>query len=400
VAKNHAGAYTAGGRILVFRRIETGDHMTIKLFVPREQAAGERRVALCPPVATKLQALGVEVWLESGAGLQAGFPDNAFANVHLVSAAEGAGSADVVFKVQAPLSVNVAHMKAGSILIGLLNPHRNADVVQALRDRHVTSFAMELVPRISRAQAMDALSSQAAAAGYKAALIAAEKLARFFPMLTTAAGTIRPAKVLVIGAGVAGLQAIATARRLGAMVEGYDVRAAAREQVESLGAKFVDTGVSAEGSGGYARELTAAEKQQQQDVLAKHVAQADAVITTAAIPGRAAPRIISKAMVEAMKPASLIVDLAAESGGNCEVTKPGEDVLLGTVLVSGPLNLPSMLAEHASDMYARNLLNFFTPLVKDGAINIDWNDEVYAKSVLTHDGEIKHEATKKLVESN
>jgi H+-translocating NAD(P) transhydrogenase subunit alpha len=372
--------------------------MAIKLFVPREQATGERRVALCPSVATKLQGLGVEVMLETGAGLSAGFPDHAFSDVKLVSATEGAGTAGVVFKVQAPLPADIAHMKTGSVLIGLLNPYRNGDVVQALRDRRVTSFAMELVPRISRAQAMDALSSQAAAAGYKAALIAAQKLARFFPMLTTAAGTIRPAKVLVIGAGVAGLQAIATARRLGAMVEGYDVRAAAREQVESLGAKFVDTGVSAEGSGGYARELTAEEKQQQQDVLAKHVAQADAVITTAAIPGRSAPRIISKPMVETMKPGSLIVDLAAESGGNCELTKPGEDVLHGYVTVSGPLNLPSMLAEHASDMYARNLLNFFTPLVKDGAISIDWNDEVYARSVVTHDGEIKHEATRKLVE--
>ncbi|HEX6549580.1 MAG TPA: Re/Si-specific NAD(P)(+) transhydrogenase subunit alpha [Gammaproteobacteria bacterium] len=372
--------------------------MAITLFVPKEQAPGERRLALSPPVAVKLRALGAELLLETGAGLNAGFPDDAFANVKPVSAAEGASAADVVFKVQAPAAANVSNMKPGSLLIGLLNPHRNTDVVQALRDRRVTSFAMELVPRISRAQSMDALSSQAAAAGYKAALIAAEKLARFFPMLTTAAGTIRPAKVLVVGAGVAGLQAIATVRRLGAMVEGYDVRAAAREQVESLGAKFVDTGVSAEGSGGYARELTAEEKQQQQTVLAKHVAQADAVITTAAIPGRAAPRILSKVMVEAMKPGAVIVDLAAESGGNCELTRPGEDVLHGHVTISGPLNLPSMLAEHASDMYARNLLNFFAPLVKDGAISIDWNDEVYAKSVLTHDGEIRHEPTKKLIE--
>ncbi|HEX5340476.1 MAG TPA: Re/Si-specific NAD(P)(+) transhydrogenase subunit alpha [Gammaproteobacteria bacterium] len=374
--------------------------MAIRLFVPKELAAGERRVALSPPVTVKLQALGIDVSLESGAGLSAGFPDTAFVNVQLVSAAEGAAGADVVFKVQAPSPENIARMKAGSVLVGLLNPHLHLDAVRALRDRKLTSFAMELVPRISRAQSMDALSSQAAAAGYKAALIAAEKLARFFPMLTTAAGTIRPAKVLVIGAGVAGLQAIATARRLGAMVEGYDVRAAAREQVESLGAKFVDTGVSAEGSGGYARELTAEEKQQQRDALAKHVAQADAVITTAAIPGRAAPRILDRAMVEAMKPGAVIVDLAAESGGNCELTNPGEDVLHGTVLISGPLNLPSLLAEHASDMYARNLLNFFTPLVKDGAISIDWNDEVYAKSVLTHDGEIKHEPTRKLVEQS
>ena len=373
--------------------------MPIQLFVPKEQAPGERRVALSPPVAAKLKSLGAELLLESGAGTAAGFPDALFTDARFVSAADGAANADVVFKVLAPLPANIARMRPASVLIGLLNPHRNLESVKALRDRKITSFAMEFVPRISRAQAMDALSSQAAAAGYKAALLAAEKLGRFFPMLTTAAGTIRPAKVLVIGAGVAGLQAIATTRRLGAMVEGYDVRTAAREQVESLGAKFVDTGVSAEGTGGYARELTVEEKQKQQDTLAKHVAQADAVITTAAIPGHAAPRIISKVMVEAMKPGAVIVDLAAESGGNCELTKPGEDLWHGHVLVSGPVNLPSLLAEHASDMYARNLLNFFTPMIKDGAIHIDWNDEVYAKSVLTHDGVIKYEPTRKLVES-
>jgi len=276
--------------------------MPIQLFVPREQATGERRVAMSPPVAAKLKLLGVALLIQPGAGDAAGFPDSLFKDAQQVDAAKGAATADVVFKVLAPAPANIARMQAGSVLIGLLNPHQNLDAVKALRDRKITSFAMELVPRISRAQAMDALSSQAAAAGYKAALLAAEKLGRFFPMLTTAAGTIRPAKVLVIGAGVAGLQAIATARRLGAMVEGYDVRAAAREQVESLGAKFVDTGVSAEGTGGYARELTAEERQKQQDALAKHVAQADAVITTAAVPGRVAPRIISKAMVERMKP--------------------------------------------------------------------------------------------------
>lgn len=372
--------------------------MAIKLFVALDQTPGERRVALCPPVAAKLKTLGVDILLQPGAGEQAGFPDALFPGVTFLQPAEAIPQADVVFRVTPPPVANIPKMRAGSILVSFLQPHREPERFQALRDARVTAFSMELVPRISRAQAMDALSSQAAAAGYKAALIAAEKLARFFPMLTTAAGTIRPAKVLVIGAGVAGLQAIATARRLGAMVEGYDVRAAAREQVESLGAKFVDTGVSAEGSGGYARELTAEEKQKQQDVLAKHVAQADAVITTAAIPGRPAPKIVSRAMVKAMKPGALVVDLAAESGGNCELTQPGEDVLHGHVTVAGPLNLPSMLAEHASDMYARNLLNFFTPLVKDGAINIDWNDEVYAKSAVTHDGKIVHGPTKKLVE--
>lgn len=372
--------------------------MAIKLFVAKEIAPGERRVAMTPPVVPKLRALGVELMLQPGAGERAGLPDAAFGADALLEPQVAIPQAEVVFRVTPPPVENIPRMQKGSVLITFLQPHKEPERFKALRDAHVTSFAMELVPRISRAQAMDALSSQAAAAGYKAALLAAEKLARFFPMLTTAAGTIRPAKVLVVGAGVAGLQAIATAKRLGAMVEGYDVRAAAREQVESLGAKFVDTGVSAEGTGGYARELTAEEKQRQQDALAKHVAQADAVITTAAIPGRAAPKIISKAMVDAMKPGAVIIDLAAETGGNCELTHAGEDLMHGHVLVSGPLNLPSMLAEHASDMYARNLLNFFTPIVKDGKLAIDWNDEVYAKSVVTHDGKIMNEATRKLVE--
>ncbi len=374
--------------------------MAIKLFVPLERSGNERRVALCPPVAVKLKALGVELMLEPGAGDTAGFPDRLFPDARLIAAADAIPLADLVFRVTTPPIAKVPRMRAGSVLVAFLSPHKDPDRIKALRDARVTSFSMELVPRISRAQAMDALSSQAAAAGYKAALLAAEKLGRFFPMLTTAAGTIRPAKVLVVGAGVAGLQAIATARRLGAMVEGYDVRAAAREQVESLGAKFVDTGVSAEGTGGYARELTVEEKQKQQDALAKHVALADAVITTAAIPGRPAPKILTRAMVEAMKPGALVMDLAAETGGNCELTQPGEDIWHGPVLVSGPLNLPSLLAEHASDMYSRNLLNFFTPMVKDGTIHIDWNDEVYAKSVVTHDGKIMHEPTRKLVEGN
>lgn len=374
--------------------------MAIKLFVPLERSGNERRVALCPPVAAKLKTLGVELMLEPGAGDTAGFPDRLFPDAHLIGHADAIPLADLVFRVTPPPLANIPRMRAGSVLVAFLAPHKDPDRIKELRDARVTAFSMELVPRISRAQAMDALSSQAAAAGYKAALLAAEKLGRFFPMLTTAAGTIRPAKVLVVGAGVAGLQAIATARRLGAMVEGYDVRAAAREQVESLGAKFVDTGVSAEGSGGYARELTAEEKQKQQDALAKHVAQADAVITTAAIPGRPAPKILSRAMVEAMKPGALVMDLAAETGGNCELTRPGEDIWHGPVLVSGPLNLPSLLAEHASDMYSRNLLNFFTPMVKDGKIAIDWNDEVYAKSVVTHDGKIMHEPTRKLVEGS
>ncbi|MDX1443508.1 MAG: NAD(P) transhydrogenase subunit alpha, partial [Gammaproteobacteria bacterium] len=252
----------------------------------------------------------------------------------------------------------------------------------------VTAFSVERIPRISRAQSMDALSSQAACAGYRCALIAADSLHRFLPMLTTAAGTIRPAKVLVIGAGVAGLQAIATAKRLGAMVEGFDVRSATREQVESLGAKFVDTGITAEGEGGYARELTEEEKQKQNEVLADHIAQADAVITTAAIPGRPAPKIIDAKTVERMKPGSVIVDLAAETGGNCELTKAGETVEHGNCRVIGPVNVPSQLAEHASEMYSRNLFNFISPWFEGEEFHIDFDDEVYAKSVVTRDGKV------------
>jgi NAD(P) transhydrogenase subunit alpha len=279
-----------------------------------------------------------------------------------------------------------------------MQAYANPDLVRALCERGITSFAMELVPRISRAQSMDALSSQAAVAGYKAALIAANSLERFLPMLTTAAGTIRPAQVLVIGAGVAGLQAIATAKRLGAVVEAYDVRSATKDQVKSLGAKFVETGVSAEGSGGYARELTAEEKLKQQEVLDARIAASDAVISTASVPGRAAPRIVSKSAVERMKAGSVIVDIAAEQGGNCELTQAGETVVHNGVKVIGPLNLPASLPYHASEMYARNLFNLMKPALPKGELTIDWNDEVFAGAVLTHDGQIKHEATRKAVE--
>jgi NAD(P) transhydrogenase subunit alpha len=267
--------------------------------------------------------------------------------------------------------------------------------VKALQERGITSFAMEFVPRISRAQSMDALSSQAAIAGYKAVLIAADNLQKFLPMLTTAAGTIRPSGVLIIGAGVAGLQAIATARRLGAVVEAYDVRSATKEQVKSLGAKFVDTGVSADGAGGYARELTDEEKAKQQEVLDSRIAAVDAVVATAAVPGRPAPKIISRAAVERMRPGSVIVDIAAEQGGNCELTRAGEIVEHQGVKIIGAVNLPAQLAYNASEMYARNLLNFLKPAIdKGGELVIDWNDEVFAKSCLTHGGEIKHEQTR------
>ena len=273
----------------------------------------------------------------------------------------------------------------------------NAEGLRSMHDWTAT-FAMELIPRISRAQSMDVLSSQAAASGYQSVLIAASTLNKFFPMLTTAAGTIRPAQVLIIGAGVAGLQAIATARRLGAIVKGYDVRGATKEQVESLGAKFVETGVSADGEGGYARELTDEEKEKQQVALEKEIAVSDVVISTAAIPGRPAPRIISADAVKAMKPGAVIVDLAAETGGNCELTKAGETVVEHNVKIVGPVNLPASLGRHASEMYARNLFNFISPAIEEGELKIDWEDEVFSSSALTRDGEIKHEPTRTAIE--
>jgi H+-translocating NAD(P) transhydrogenase subunit alpha len=367
----------------------------------RERAPGETRVSLVPEIADKFAALGARVLLERGAGVSAQFPDALYKKVEWADSAEAVlAAADVLLTVQ-PLSVaQIQALKPGAVVIGFMQAHAQLDMVRALRERQITGFAMELVPRISRAQSMDALSSQAAIGGYKAALIAANTLDRFLPMLTTAAGTIRPATVLIIGVGVAGLQAIATAKRLGAVVEAYDVRSATREQVKSLGAKFVETGVSAEGSGGYARELTDEEKAKQQEVLEARIAVADAVISTAAIPGRRAPRIISRAAVERMKAGAVIVDMAAESGGNCELTQAGQTVVHQGVKIVGPVNLPAQLAFHASEMYARNLYNFLKPaLGKDAALAIDWQDEVFAQSCLTHAGAIKHEPTRKLAEA-
>ncbi len=375
--------------------------MPIRVAVPKETYPGERRVALVPEVSRKMAKLDIEVQLESGAGDAAHYPDAAFESARIVSDAGSLyGESDIILTVQPPALEVIEQLREGSILIGMLLPYQRLQHVARLKERNITSFAMELVPRISRAQSMDTLSSQAAAAGYKAVIMAAERSGHFFPMLTTAAGTIRPSKVVVIGAGVAGLQAIATARRLGAIVEGYDVRAATKEQVESLGARFIDIDVAAEGSGGYARELTEEEKQQQQTILAEHIAAADVVISTAALPGRPSPKIITSAMVESMKPGSVIIDLAAEGGGNCELTKAGEDIEHNGVIIAGPLNVPSMLAVHASEMYSKNLLNFLTPMIKDGTLVPDWEDEVLAESVLTHQGEIRHEPTRKQVEGD
>ena len=364
-----------------------------------ESAPGEKRVSLVPEIAGKFAAAGARVLLERGAGNSAQFPDSLYSKVEWADGAAVLAQSDVLLTVQ-PLSTGqIGALKNGAVVIGFMQAHARATEVRALQERGITSFAMEFVPRISRAQSMDALSSQAAVAGYKAVLIAANTLDRFLPMLTTAAGTIRPAQVLIVGVGVAGLQAIATAKRLGAVVEAYDVRSATKEQVKSLGAKFIETGVSAEGAGGYARELTAEEKAKQQEVLDSRIALADAVITTASIPGRRAPRIVSRAAVERMKAGAVIVDIAAESGGNCELTVAGETVQHGGVRIVGAVNLGSSLAYHASEMYARNLYNFLKPAIdKGGNLAIDWQDEVFAKSCLTHGGEIKHEATRTAVQ--
>ena len=373
--------------------------MSVVAGILRETAAQETRVAVVPEIATKLKSLGVRVLMERGAGASAHFPDASYTDAEFSDASTILASADILLKVQPPSVTEVAALKKGAIVIGFMQAYARPDLVLALKERDITSFAMELVPRISRAQSMDALSSQASVAGYKAVLIAANTLEKFLPMLTTAAGTIRPASVLVIGAGVAGLQAIATAKRLGAVVEAYDVRSATKDQVKSLGAKFVETGVSAEGAGGYARELTPEEKAKQQEVLDARIAASDAVISTASVPGRAAPRIISRAAVMRMKPGSVIVDIAAEQGGNCELTKPGETVVEGGVKILGPLNLPASLPYHASEMYARNLFNLLKPAIVKGAVAIDWNDEVFAGAVLTRAGEIMHQATRAAIEA-
>jgi NAD(P) transhydrogenase subunit alpha len=373
--------------------------MPVTIGALREGSPQETRVSVVPEVAEKFGQAGARILLEHGAGTRAQFPDSAYKNVVWADSQDAVlEQSDVVLTVQ-PLALDqIQRLKSGTVVIGFMQPHARRAEVKALQERGITSFAMELVPRISRAQSMDALSSQAAIAGYKAVLIAANHLQKFMPMLTTAAGTIRPSQVLIIGAGVAGLQAIATARRLGAVVEAYDVRGATKEQVKSLGAKFVDTGVSAEGAGGYARELTEEEKRKQQEVLDSRIAVADAVVTTASVPGRAAPKIILRAAVERMRPGSVIVDIAAEQGGNCELTRVGEIVEHQGVKIIGPVNLPGDLAYNASEMYARNLLNFLKPAINKGELAIDWTDEVFAQSCLTHAGQIKHEPTRKALE--
>jgi NAD(P) transhydrogenase subunit alpha len=376
----------------------------VKVAIPKESAQDERRVALVPDTATKLVAAGLEVSVESGAGSSAFVPDEAFeaAGVKVV---KGAGpllrDADVVLKVQAPSIPEVELLQKGAVLISFLQPATQGDIVMALAKRGVTAFSLELVPRISRAQSMDALSSQASAAGYKAVLIAAGRLGKFFPMMMTAAGTVAPARVLVMGAGVAGLQAIATARRLGAVVSAYDVRLAAKDDVKSLGATFIELPLEAqEGQGGYAKEQSEEFLRKQRELIGEHIAKSDVVITTAAIPGRRAPLLVTADMVKGMRPGSVIVDLAAETGGNVELTKAGEDVDVGGVTIIGTRNVPSTMPLHASQLYARNVANLLLHLVKDGAINLDFADEITKGACVTHGGDVVNERAKQMVASH
>jgi len=372
--------------------------MPLTIAVGCERAPGELRVALVPETAKKFVALGASLRLEAGTGAASHFVDSDYADTTIVASLGAAyAGADIVLRVTPPDNDEIAALPEGSVLIGLLAPYASRERLAALNARRITAFSLELLPRISRAQSMDALSSQASCAGYQSGLIAAARCTKFFPMLTTAAGTIRPARVLVIGAGVAGLQAIATCKRLGAMVEAYDVRSAAREQIESLGAKFVDTGVCADGAGGYARELSAEEKAQQAEKLAKAVALADVVITTAAIPGKKAPLIVTQDMIKGMKYGAVVVDMAAESGGNCAFTQPGEHVIFNDVNIHGPLHLPSRMPTHASELYAKNLYNFLSPWIKDGALALDWSDEILAGTVLCREGQTVHAGVRQIL---
>jgi NAD(P) transhydrogenase subunit alpha len=370
----------------------------MKIGVPKETAEGERRVALVPEVVRKLTGQDHEVIVERGAGAGALIPDSQYEEASATMTEDPAAlyEADVVVKVAAPNEEETGRLKPESVVIGFLGPLTNGDGIRAIAQTGATSFALEAVPRISRAQSMDALSSQANIGGYRATLIAANEIGRFFPMLMTAAGTIRPATVLVLGAGVAGLQAIATARRLGAVVQGFDVRAAVKEQVESLGANFLefDLGGDLEGAGGYAKELTADQQARQQELMAEAIGKVDVVITTAAVPGRRAPVLVTEEAVKKMKPGSVIVDLAAETGGNCELTEAGETVIRHDVKIIGPLNLPSGMAEHASQLYARNIESLLGLMIDDGELKLDFDDEVIAGACITRGGEIVHEGAK------
>ena len=365
----------------------------MRIAVPLETAPRERRVALVPETAAGLTKSGHQVVVQRGAGTKAGFPDSRYESAGARFAADFASTvadADLVLKVQKPSLEEADSLKHGGVLIGFLPPASSADLLARLAGRSVTAFSMELVPRITRAQSMDALSSQATLAGYQAVLLGASAMSKILPMLTTAAGTLAPAKAFILGGGVAGLQAIATARRLGAVVSAFDVRPAVKEQVQSLGAAFVEAEqVSGEGPGGYAKELAEEQQKKVLEAIGKHIKDMDLVISTAAIPGRPAPRLITEAMVRSMKPGSVIVDVAAETGGNCELTRPDETVEAHGITILGPLNLASALPLHASQMYSRNLQTLLLHLVKDGQLVVDLNDEITGAMVVVHAGEVR-----------
>jgi H+-translocating NAD(P) transhydrogenase subunit alpha len=367
----------------------------MKVGVPKETAEGERRVALIPPMVESIAGDEVQVAVEAGAGEGAGHPDSEYSDAGAsVGSAEDAWGADVVVKVAVPTAEEIGKLRSGQVLIGHLAPLTSGETNRALAEAGVTSFAMEAIPRITRAQAMDALSSQANVAGYAASLLAAREAGRFFPMMTTAAGTVAPAKVMVLGAGVAGLQAIATAKRLGAVVTGFDIRRAAWEQIASLGGRPLELDFipDAEAEGGYARPLTDEENEKVRDALAEAAARQDVIITTALVPGRKAPVLITADAVRSMRPGSVIVDLAGESGGNCELTKAGETVVENGVKVIGPVNLASEMARDASQLYSKNVENLLGLLIgEDGSLNLDFDDEIVAGACITHEGEIRNE---------
>ncbi len=373
--------------------------MSVVIGVPKETARGEKRVAVVPDVVKKFKSLGADICLEQGAGEGCYFRDDDFGAAFIVeSGAEVYARAQIVFKVQPPTLEEISLLRSGTVLVGFLHPYESLERAKLLCEKNITSFAVELIPRISRAQSMDALSSQATVAGYQCALIAGVLSPKFFPMMTYAAGTLRPARVFVIGAGVAGLQAIATAHRLGAIVEAYDVRPETKEQIESLGARFVDTGVAAAGEGGYARELTHVEKTAQQEKLTKAISQVDVVITTAAIPGKKSPIIVTEDMIDRMKKGAIIVDMAADVGGNVAGTRPGETIVRNGVSIVGTINLASRMSVHASEMYARNLYNFLSPFIKNDSLVLDWNDEILTGSCFTNEQKIWNERVKKAFE--
>jgi NAD(P) transhydrogenase subunit alpha len=372
----------------------------VKIAVVGETRPGERRVALVPGLVSRLADVSAEVAVEPGAGDAAGYADDDYRQAGATVAGDALSGADVVLSVQPLPEYRVGELAQGAVTISFLPTAQELDLVRALRDGGHTALAMELVPRISRAQAMDALSSQSFVAGYRAAIVAAERLPRILPLSMTASGTIRPATVLVLGAGVAGLQAIATSRRLGAVVRAYDVRAASAEEVRSLGAEFVELDLpTLEGAGGYAREMTEERSRLQRELLAPHVAGADVLITTAAVPGRTAPILVTAEMVAGMRPGSVVVDLAAESGGNVEGAKPGEEVTIGGVLLWGGANVPSQLPGQASQLYSTNVVNLLLHLRSEGELTLDFDDEIVAGCCVTHAGEVRHAPTRELLEN-